>query len=84
MSIDIVSSSPKAIETGEQEQGLPEVGKVKYPFALLDKGQSFTIPIQSANRNSLKVLCHYYSKDEKRFILIKHSEYNIYEIARIE
>jgi|WetSurMetagenome_2_1015567.scaffolds.fasta_scaffold104786_5 hypothetical protein len=84
MPIDIVETSAKALQESETKKPGAIVGKVIYPFLQLNTGQSFIVPISEANQKSLYMLCRYHSKHNKRFIMVKHKELNIIEIARIE
>lgn len=81
MTIEIVDSSPQAVELAKTVD-VTKKG-VKYPFAKLEKGKSFTVSYDDANLNSLQVLCSQKSKDGKVFKLLKHDELKIAEVARI-
>jgi len=80
MAIQIVVSSPKAAEA-EAVKG-EAVGAVKYPFAELGVGQSFTVPKAEANVKSLRTRAAQVSKDGKRFVVIIHKEHSLVEVAR--
>lgn len=74
---NIVESSPQALF----KDNLGE-GKLLYPFKDLEEGKSFIVPIADAKEKSLRTLCYTQGrKYGKKFVLIKHEESGIYEIA---
>lgn len=80
MSIEIVASSPKAQEMAAKKP----VEKRNYPFEDLNVGQSFTTKIAETNVKSLRVMASQKSKDGKRFVMVKHDDLGICEVARVE
>ena len=71
-----VESSPQAL--AKDNLG----GKTLYPFSELVEGKSFIVPFADANEKSLQTLCYVQGrKCDKKFVLIKHEESAIYEIA---
>lgn len=80
MAIQIVASSPKAAEV-EAVKG-ETVGAIKYPFAELGVGQSFTLPKADANVKSLRTRAAQVSKDGKRFVVVVHDDLQLVEVAR--
>jgi hypothetical protein len=71
MPFEIVDSSPKASNLIAKASN---VGAIKYPFAMLEKGQSFTIPLKDAKIKSLRELCRQYSTAEKKFRVVRHND----------
>jgi hypothetical protein len=83
MAINIVASSPKAAEVQEKPGAC--IGAVKYPFAELQVGQSFTVPKAEANVKSLRTRAAQVSKDGKKFVVVVHDDLTppLVEVARI-
>jgi hypothetical protein len=79
MSIEIVTSSPQAIEAAKETTR----GQTLYPFDKLEVGQSFTLPAAECNIASLQVVTSRKSKKGKRFKMIQHDALGIVEVARI-
>lgn len=79
MTIEIVSSSPQAIEAAKQGTK----GNPRYPFDKLEVGQSFTVPIADCNIASLQVITSRKSKKDKRFKMIRHDAMGLIEVARV-
>ena len=77
MTVQIVASSPKALEAGESNER-----KEKYPFELLEVKQSFTLALEGANLASLRTLASRKSKNGKRFVVVVHQEHSLIEVAR--
>lgn len=80
MTIQIVASSPKAAEV--KPESAEVVGKVKYPFAELGVGQSFTIPKAEAKLRSLRTRAGQMSKDGRVFVVVVHDDLQLVEVAR--
>lgn len=59
--------------------------RAKYPFAELEIGKCFTVPISEANEVGLRSSSVAAAKREegKKFTVIKHREHGIFEVARI-
>jgi hypothetical protein len=83
MEYPIVQSSPES-KKPERKKLFNGNYALKYPFAVLERGQSFTIPLQEANIKSLQALCRTYSKEGKRFIVVLHEQAQLVEVARTE
>lgn len=79
MTIEIVSSSPKALAAAKQ--GVKN--NPLYPFDKLEAGQSFTLPVADCNLVSLQVIASRKSRNGKRFKVIRHDELNLVEVARV-
>lgn len=87
----IVESSPQAlalVKTQTDVFGVDDGSshhRTKYPFAQLAIGQSFTLPIEGTNENSLRNQAIAWKKRSggKIFTVIKHREYACFEVARI-
>lgn len=91
MAHNIVGSSPQAlalvksnIDVFGLNTGSPH-HRTKYPFDSLAIGQSFTLPIEGTNENSLRNQAIAWKKRSggKTFTVIKHREYACFEVARI-
>ena len=81
----IVESSPKAkekIETTEDEFGTCKQVS-KYPFECLEIGQSFAVPTVDIKENSMRSLVSKRNNSGKKFIVVKHTESGVFEIARV-
>ena len=80
MSVQIVASSPKALEAGEVIER-----KEKYPFEQLEVKQSFSLQLSEANLQSLRTLASRRSKGGKRFVVVVHDDVTppLVEVARI-
>lgn len=81
MTIEIVESSPQAIELAKQPQERP--GLAVYPFNKLEVGQSFRLKLSEANVASIQSLCSRKSKKGKTFKMVKHEDIDVLEVARI-
>ena len=80
MAIEIVTMSPQAEAFAKAKaKSLALV----YPFDDLQAGQSFTVPKAEANLGSLRAIASRKSKGEKRFVVIKHEELGVVEVARV-
>lgn len=79
MSIQIVASSPKALEVAKEK---PHSNGATYPFNELEVNQSFTLPKAEANVKSLQVIASRKSKGGKRFVVVVHDELSLVEVAR--
>jgi hypothetical protein len=75
MTIEIVSSSPKALEAAK--------AAVRYPFDKLEVGQSFTVPAADCNVASLQAIASRKSKKGVKFKVIRHDDLAVVEVARI-
>lgn len=83
MPLQIVQSSPKANEAAEKKAS--ERAEM-YPFEQLEKGQSFTLPIDECNWKSLRIIVYKRNskyKGEREFAFIKHEDLGLVEVARI-
>lgn len=75
---EIVDSSPQMVSFIAK----PLEGKRVYPFAELPEGKSFLVPMNEAKENSLYVACCVNGKKfDKKFHLIKHEQYGVFEIG---
>jgi hypothetical protein len=84
MSYKIVEWSPEAHDLS-QSSGSRIIGREKYPWNKIEIGQSFTVPFDDANADSLRTYCYYQSKRlNKTFRFLKHEQFKLYEIARFE
>lgn len=85
--------SPKAqARIDRANEGLPVAEKhlidwrSKYPLECLNVGKCFLVPFVEANEPSLRnVVARANSRNVgKRFAVIKHEEYKVFEVARIK
>ncbi len=83
MTVEIVDSSPQAVELSKKREPSSMRKDQKYPFGELDVGKSFRLPLADANLNSLQVLCSRKSVGGKRFIVVKHETIGFVEVARL-
>jgi len=84
MAIEIVASSPKAIEL--MKEGKRSEGTIVYPFDKLEVGQSFTVPIADGKYQSLHAIASRKGKlQSKKFAIIRHDDLTppVFEVARI-
>lgn len=92
MSIKIMQSSPQAVAVMNGEPKPQAVQPIKYPFDELEKGTSFTIPLDECNWKSLRTVVYqrnakYRRADgtcDKEFLFIKHDDLGLVEVARIK
>ena len=82
VTIEIVASSPKALELAQTLQDKSAQSK-KYPFDDLNAGQSFRLPLADANVASLRALASRKSRNGKTFKVIVHEIEGLVEVARI-
>lgn len=83
MKISIVDSSPMAVEAAAKAAEAPNA---MYPFADLEVGKSFTIPISECNWKSLRIIV--YQKNARntkgnKYKFLKHDDMGLIEVARI-
>lgn len=91
MPYTIVECSPQARAKIKPNDGAEvpaaepnEHHRTKYPTDALKVGQSFTVPISEANEMSLRITASKRGKDTgKKFCVIKHADYQCFEVARI-
>lgn len=89
MKYEIFDASPQAkakIVSYEDNAGTSanEHHRTKYPFDELKIGQCFTIPIDEASEQSLRITANNRAKKSgKKFTVLKHREFNCVEVARI-
>ena len=89
MKYEVVESSPKAkelIKTTEDKIGVTvEVAaQTRHPFDRMHIAQSFAVPYDGSNENSLRSLASMKSKKTgKRFTVLKHDDLRVFEVARI-
>lgn len=63
-------------------QAAPETG---YPFVAMLVGQCFVIPFEGKNEKTLRNrVAVQNKKDERKFIVVKHTEFGCYEVARVK
>lgn len=63
-------------------QAAPETG---YPFVAMLVGQCFTLPFESTVEKTLRNrVAVQNKKDERKFIVVKHTEFGCYEVARVK
>ncbi|HEX2242020.1 MAG TPA: hypothetical protein VHK27_01940 [Gammaproteobacteria bacterium] len=73
---------PNAVECGQTYPNTHH--RAKYPFSELKLGQAFAVPFKEASEPSLRVTASRLSKELKRkFIVIKHNDWEVFEVARI-
>ena len=90
MNYQIVESSPKAkakIRSFIDAENKPVFKNTntltKYPYDELLIGQSFCVGLAEVKESSLRVLTSIKNKNTgKKFVVIKHEEFNCFEIAR--
>jgi hypothetical protein len=76
------------IETTEGEPTKPpdpeDKRRFKYPFDQLEIGQAFPVSFGDSLDTSLRTAATSAGKKlKKKFTVIKHKQYNVYEVARI-
>lgn len=82
--------SPKAAERIEQyESDLVVNAYLRsnevYPFEIMSIGQCFIIPMTSSVANRIRVITSKKNaKTQKQFIVVKHTEFGCYEVARVK
>jgi hypothetical protein len=89
MTYQIQQCSPKALARtiGNEPanvgiQAAPETG---YPFVAMLVGQCFTLPFEGKNEKTLRNrVAVQNAKDERKFIVVKHTEFGCYEVARVK
>lgn len=84
--IPIYDCSPAAkekIKSYEDAIGVEPAGKTwaKYPFHAMPIGTAFVIPFDKANERSLRTRAA--QQKPKIFVVIRHPEYQVFEVARI-
>lgn len=57
--------------------------RTQYPFGILKIGECFIFTYEQKSETSVRSLASYHSRCGKRFLVVNHSEYQCYEIARI-
>lgn len=63
-------------------QAAPETG---YPFVAMLPGQCFIVPFEGAVEKTIRNRVSVQNKvDERKFVVIKHSEFECYEVARVK
>lgn len=85
MAIEIVSSSPQALELMKRA-GEKHASIRIYPFDKLEVGQSFTVPIADGIYQSLHAIASRKGKQQtKKFVIVKHEGMTppSFEVARI-
>lgn len=90
MSYEITASSPKAmsrikVEVEDKSDTFVSDNVLsKYPFSMLKIGESFTVPIKDSKEASLRITATAQGKKQnKKFTVIKHKDYDCIEVARI-
>lgn len=91
MDYAIVECSQKAsmkINSNPEQQVAPTyVNKsvnTKYPIDELEVGKAFLIPIADCKESAVRVLIATRGKkDGKKFCMLKHENYGVFEVARI-
>ena len=90
MTYTLQPCSPKAAEKIQSyESALPVeaalTGRQVYPFELMNVGTCFIVPLDSNAAKHIRVRVSEKNKaSEKRFIVIKHDEFECLEVARVE
>ena len=80
MVYEILPSSPKALQESSNN-----VGRPKYPWELLEVGQSFKVPHGNVKLGSLRSQASTVGKQlNKQFRVVDHSEALCYEVALIK
>ena len=82
----VVASSPKALaRKAKIHEGKPIKESAIYPFATMETGQSFAVPFADVDE---MVLRNAVSRRNRRvdevFVVVKHKDIQMYEVARIE
>ena len=89
--VAIYESSPKAKDrinpanVGTGETSFP-VGQAKYPFSMLLIGQSFVVVNKEDRKQQLRLTAYAASfgrRHNKKFLVLKHVDLNLFEVARI-
>ncbi len=89
MKHDLFDCSPKAkekIKTYDDLIGIDATGEVwaKYPFRTMKIGKCFIVAFEAGKDKSLRTLAAQWKvKTGKVFIVIKHKESKLFEVARI-
>jgi hypothetical protein len=78
----VVDEETKIVESSSEAKAITAPkSKVKYPFNEVPEGKSFILPIKGTNEVSLKVqCCNQNKKSERKFILLKHEQYGMFEV----
>ena len=92
MSYEIVESSPtakakiKSFIDPENKQVFKNTSALcKYPFDELVIGQSFCVNFDDVKESSLRVNTSVKNRNTgKKFVVIKHDEFKLFEIARVK
>lgn len=88
---EIIACSPQAakridpeIERGTERDPPNLHHRAKYPFERLLIGEGFAIPIADASETSLRVTSSRMTKKlNRKFTVIRHDDYQCFEVARI-
>ena len=96
MTYQIQQCSPKASAridwdwAAKNPVKLPNVGivsesKPEYPFECIAFAECFIIPFEDKNEKTLRNrVAVQNKKDERKFIVVKHTEFGCYEVARVK
>lgn len=83
MSIPIVQSSSKAAEIAKLYEQQKHTLTV-YPFDQLEVGQSFSVELDEKKYKSIHAIASRKGKmQKKKFVVIRHTDLNLLEVARI-
>jgi len=89
MKIQITEASPEAkakIKNYDDDKGtfINDHHRTKYPFDELKIGYCFAISVDDAFEASLRITSSNHGKKTgKKFTVIKHKDYKLFEVARI-
>lgn len=89
MEYQVIEASPKAkakIQSYEDAIGIEasDHQRQKYPWPFMRIGQAFAVPLAEGNEASLRNgAAQYGKKTKKKFTVIRHAEFNCFEVARI-
>ena len=89
MKYETYECSPQAkekVQTTEDKFGLEAKGKswAKYPWDSMEIGKCFVVPFEAGKDKSLRTsAAQQKSKTGKSFVVIKHKDLKIFEVARV-
>lgn len=83
--LPIYKMSSKMLEAEKiKAKGYRNTSKVRFPWSKCKQGESFAVPINEVNFNSLRVSINAKSKEGKKFSFFIHGDVGIVEIGRVD
>ncbi len=89
MTYQIVDCSPKAAEQIKSYEdafgtSLKEHHLTKYPFDQMKIGKAFAVPMTANKESTIRVSASAKNRATgKKFVVVKHIESNVFEVARV-